>query len=230
MIKEHPLYLRFLKNRYRLLLIVTVIFLIIPAFMQDGLIAELLMLICLSFLFIQSLMVVVNNRRNKILGMIGGGIVLLLTWYQYINADVKLVSILQLSLFILFFGFIISALIRFLLISKKVTMNIIIVAVTIYLLAGITGGAVFYLIEIMIPGAFAVPAAFKVPELMDFIYYSFVTMTTLGYGDMTPVTEETQVLSFLLAIIGQFYVAVIMAILVSKFVSNSDDPGDLESL
>ncbi len=51
------------------------------------------------------------------------------------------------------------------------------------------------------------------------IYFSFVTLATLGYGDILPDSNLTRSVAILEAIIGQFYVAVIVAVLVSAFVS-----------
>lgn len=52
----------------------------------------------------------------------------------------------------------------------------------------------------------------------DFIYYSFVTLTTLGYGDVIPVSSMAKTLSWMAAYSGQVYLTILMAILVAKFV------------
>ena len=53
----------------------------------------------------------------------------------------------------------------------------------------------------------------------DFIYYSFVTLTTVGYGDITPVSPPARTLSWLEAMMGQFYIAVLVAFLVGIRIS-----------
>jgi len=55
----------------------------------------------------------------------------------------------------------------------------------------------------------------------DLIYYSFVTLTTVGYGDITPANSLTKSLTILEAIIGQLYLTVLVALLVGKYVSES---------
>ena len=50
-----------------------------------------------------------------------------------------------------------------------------------------------------------------------FLYYSFVTLTTLGYGDITPVHPVARMLSYLEAVIGQLYLAVLVASLVGRY-------------
>ncbi len=51
------------------------------------------------------------------------------------------------------------------------------------------------------------------------IYYSFVTLATLGYGDIVPDTSLTRSVAIVEAVIGQFYVAIVVAVLVSAFVA-----------
>ena len=54
-------------------------------------------------------------------------------------------------------------------------------------------------------------------ELYNYIYYGFVTMTTLGYGDIIPITNKSQALALMLVISGQLFLSVIIAINIAKF-------------
>ena len=60
-------------------------------------------------------------------------------------------------------------------------------------------------------------------EISKFIYYSFVTMTTLGYGDIAPLDRATRTLSWMQAVAGQFYVALVIAWLVSALPRPGND-------
>jgi hypothetical protein len=57
---------------------------------------------------------------------------------------------------------------------------------------------------------------------MGFIYFSFVTLTTLGYGDITPSQTWVSTLNYLEAVIGQLYVAIVIARLVSLYLAKRD--------
>ena len=61
------------------------------------------------------------------------------------------------------------------------------------------------------------------------MYFSFVTLATLGYGDILPYSEAARMLAVIEAVVGQFYVAVIVAVVVSRFIapaaSSSDKAG-----
>jgi hypothetical protein len=87
-----------------------------------------------------------------------------------------------------------------------------------YLLMGLAWALAYRLIERFIPGSFAGLAAIEADgmETPQMVYYSFVTLTTLGYGDITPVRPLAETLSFLEAFVGQFYLTVLVAFLVGQ--------------
>jgi uncharacterized membrane protein len=55
----------------------------------------------------------------------------------------------------------------------------------------------------------------------DYLYFSFVTLTTLGYGDVTPVSSLAKSVAMTIAVAGQFYMTILIAILVGKYLSNA---------
>lgn len=86
-------------------------------------------------------------------------------------------------------------------------------ALCVYLLIGLTFATVFELLQAQAPGSLHFPRG--IPEWTDYLYFSFVTLTTLGYGDIVPVTPRAQSLVILEAATGVLYVAVLVAWLVS---------------
>ncbi len=121
---------------------------------------------------------------------------------------------------IIYFAYILSRLIIQLVKIKEVNVNVIMEAINVYLLIGILGAVVLYMVNTYIPGSIeAIPAGNRIHE---YIYFSFVTLTTLGYGDISPNLPLAKTIVVFLAIFGQFYIAVIMAFLVSKFMNNKN--------
>jgi Ion channel len=88
-----------------------------------------------------------------------------------------------------------------------------------YLLAGIFFGVFYWVLEHTWPGSLAVPGegAQSIFSLPAAIYYSFVTLTTLGYGDIVPRSEVARGLAIMEAVVGQLYIAVMIARLVSLY-------------
>ena len=109
--------------------------------------------------------------------------------------------------------------------TQKVDTELISATLCLYLLLGLLWGAALMLLEMFIPGSFAGPGldqTLSFRELFSrFNYFSFVTMTTLGYGDITPQTPAAMALCQVEAILGQFFTAVLVARLVGIQVAQS---------
>jgi hypothetical protein len=86
-------------------------------------------------------------------------------------------------------------------------------AIVVYLLLGILWSRLYQIAGLMIPGAFHM--ADGSATLTSYLYFSFVTLATIGYGDISPVHPVVRNLAILEAIIGQMYIAVLIARLVS---------------
>jgi hypothetical protein len=95
-----------------------------------------------------------------------------------------------------------------------VTADRVIGAVALYLLLGIAWAVAYELVDLHVSGAFNPGGSHGVGPQRWF-YFSFVTLTTVGYGDITPVARISQSLATLEALVGQLYPAIILARLVS---------------
>jgi hypothetical protein len=109
---------------------------------------------------------------------------------------------------------------RFALGARVVDREHLYAALSAYLLAGLFFGVFYWVLERTWAGAFAIPGegAQGHFSLAAAIYYSFVTLATLGYGDIVPRSEMARGLAILEAIAGQLYLAVLIARLVSLYV------------
>ena len=100
-------------------------------------------------------------------------------------------------------------------------------AIAVYLLLGLLWALAYGMISAIDPAAFNGIGDFSLKESgaqQDFIYFSFVTLTTLGYGDMLPVSPFAKTLSWFEAVFGQLYLAVTIARLVSLEVMHAGEP------
>ena len=120
---------------------------------------------------------------------------------------------------ILFFAFMAFTILSFVLNKNKVTLNVIYAAIVAYLFIAFMWAFVFTLVETVQPGSITMTAADE--NFFHFLYYSFVTITTLGYGDITPTSEIARSLSMIEAVIGQIYLVVLVARLVGIHIAQS---------
>lgn len=93
-------------------------------------------------------------------------------------------------------------------------------AVSIYLLLGLIWGRLYQLVELASPGAFRLPGD-ESPNSATLTYFSFVTLATLGYGDIAPVNIVARDLAVLEAIMGQLYLVILISRLVTEGVEKS---------
>lgn len=87
-------------------------------------------------------------------------------------------------------------------------------AVCVYLLLGLLWSTLYSLVAALDPAAFSLPAEAE-RDYAGFLYYSFVTLTTLGYGDILPLSPMARTLSWMEAALGQLFLAVTVATLVA---------------
>jgi voltage-gated potassium channel len=111
---------------------------------------------------------------------------------------------------------------RYVLTSLEVTVDTIFGAIVAYFLIAFAFASIFQVIAVLDPTSFSMAGltgAGDIETLKNQLdYFSFVTIATLGYGDIVPTLPTTQMLAILEAIIGQFYMAVVIAWLVSTYV------------
>jgi hypothetical protein len=132
--------------------------------------------------------------------------------------------------YIFFFFLVILAFLSHLLRAEKVTADIIYGSICIYLLLGMMWAMIYSVLEIFQPGSFLSAMEsigtgssefFNRSSFRSLIYYSFVTLTTLGYGDIVPSTPPARMFSILESITGQLYIAILIARLVGLHIVHS---------
>lgn len=106
--------------------------------------------------------------------------------------------------------------------TGDVDANRVVGAICIYLLMGLIWALMYLFIAQSIPGAFnGVEQKLWYDNFADLAYYSYVTLTTLGYGDITPVAPIARFLVFMQAVVGVFYMAILVASLIGVGISES---------
>lgn len=115
--------------------------------------------------------------------------------------------------------------------GRKVCGDTLAGAICVYLMLAVIWGYFYLLVEVLVPGSFSFTQGqarmqlWISREFFPFFYFSMVTLTTVGYGDMSPVTTEAQSLATFEALIGQVYLTILVARLVGMYlVTQQDSP------
>jgi hypothetical protein len=104
---------------------------------------------------------------------------------------------------------------------KEAGIEMILEAIAGYLLLGIALTLVMGIILILAPNSFSLSGVFLESGPLQFStnsYYVFITYTTVGYGDIIPVSDIARAFAKLTALSGQLYISVVIAILIGKYI------------
>lgn len=105
-------------------------------------------------------------------------------------------------------------------VDSTISTNRIIGAIAVYLLLGVLWSVAYTIVELLWPGSFrGFESGTGATWASDWLYFSFVTMTTLGYGDIAPVSATARMLAYMQAIFGQLYIAILVAGLVGAYIA-----------
>jgi len=209
------------ENRYLSLLISLLVLILIPFFIDYAPIRGLIATLCISIVVLVSLGIVVSSKKVFKVGLIIVLVVVGSEWLLLIFTNSLLSDLISNLIIIIFFIWIMIRLIKYIYASAQVEADVIYVAISIYLIFGFMGALIASTIDLVFANAYSSVLAMS-GGYGDFLYYSFVTMTTLGYGDIVPKCSEAEALAIVLTMIGQFYMAIVIATLISKFVTRSD--------
>lgn len=201
------------------LLLFLVFFFIVAPFFSKGAHARLVLDLSLMSMLILSAYICSNNRQYLIVAIILALPAILRLFIPSTEVDE-----ITLMFNALFFAFVIGILLHLLFTTTYVTKDVIYAALSVYFLVGVLYGITFTLLECFFPGSFALPQpigdyTFYSAFGQDLIYFSFVTLTTSGYGDIVPLSPPAKFLSILEAITGQIYLTVMIARLIGIHIS-----------
>ena len=209
-------------SRYGFVLAGLISVLIAYQLFVDFYIGRLLLHLWLFITMTQLIVSLSVDRISRIVSLCLGSIPLLLTIVSFasnlFNFEALLFFKLMLPLSALFFFFCTWLIICSIFKESHVTIDMIYGSILAYLLIGISWAVIFCCIEFCVPDSFSFGSEIKLTERASALFYfSFVTLTTLGYGDVLPVTGFSRTITYLESIIGVMYPAILVATLVSNF-------------
>ena len=215
------------KFKYEMLLAAQILLTAISPLFSASVYGRLVLDLAITAVFVTAIFVISSTRKHLIIGMALMVPPLVLTWGVKLYQVPALEYIVLLSS-ALFFSYVASLILVDIFRSKMVTLDLIAGGICVYLFFGNICGMIYALIGRIDPNAFSIPeltASYigdSIGDVSSAMYFSFVTLTTLGYGDITPLNAFARTLAYLEAAIGQFYLTVLIASLVGIHISSSD--------
>ena len=165
-----------------------------------------------------------DSFKRKILALVFGLPTITFIWIdQFYQA--KIIDYVAYSFIFVFIAFVVTMVFIYLLKAKRVTSEILLAAGSAYLLLGIFWAVLFGFIQYINPQSFSFSGQGAAAQLFDnwstFIYYSFTTLTTLGYGDIVPATSRAQSFAIVEAATGVLFQALLISRLVGMYISHN---------
>ncbi len=204
------------KHKFFWLLLPLTGLIFLPSFATNKTAKNFLIYTCLLLVLVAGVFVL-SRTKTRAYFAIGLAAVTLVLNSVALPFNPELLFLLRMSALMIFFGWLLVYVFSSMSRTRRISVNTIYGAVDGYLLMGILGGFGFRIIHFFYPAAFAMPVSLE-GKIDVFTYFSFVTLTNLGYGDITPLTPPSQAMALFLAISGQMYLAIIIGILVGKFI------------
>ncbi len=179
-----------------------------------------------SFVIFSAINLAATSRRALIVGLALGVPAFIGRWLFNVYA-VQVFLLLSNVFAICLFAFVFSLMLRAIVQGRIVTVETILLSVSSYIMLGFMW-VMFYSLTVMLapPGTstFNFDPQLTADQAMAQLYYfSFVTLTTLGYGDILPLGPLARSLAMLEAITGPLFLAVLIAYLVGKYASHEED-------
>jgi hypothetical protein len=207
------------RNNFYFLFTGLLTLLLVEPFLEGSARSEAMVQLAFTSMMVIGVFGLATNRMAFILGLLLAltGVITAFGYYHTSSPALEFVDRVSIAAFCLLA--IVVAIEQVLIRAGAVTLNRIIGALCIYLLLGVMWASFYGLVEFFAPGSFRAIGSDEALPLEHFIYYSFVTLTTVGYGDMTPLHPVARTLAYLEGAVGQLYIAVLVAGLVGRHVA-----------
>jgi hypothetical protein len=203
-----------------LLSLLFIIIFIVPLSSAD--LQKPLFTICFTFIFVLSAFSITLLQERIAVFAVA---VIIIEWVSLI-LNLHVLYSLSFPIKFLFFLLVLMILIIQIAKAKTVTLVVLLQSINVYLLLGLTFSIMVALLESIYPDSFNFQWGGELLQKTgtfrsDFLYFTFVSFTSTGYGDFLPVTQAAKSLAILISITGQLYLAIIIAMLVGKYSSKS---------
>jgi voltage-gated potassium channel len=224
------------RRKFLALLLALGLLVVVYPVLRSAFSTRLLLDALLTVVFLAAFLTIFSQSRFRLLALLLGVPTIVGAWIDYVVPGLpRLPLVVGFHLVAaLFLGFTVATILRAIHREETVSTDAIYGAFCGYLLVGLAFGHLYCVTESLNPGSFQMseqfPPQLQVEARHHFIlsYFSFVTLTSVGYGDITPGSGTARSLAVVEAIIGQFYIAVLIGELIGKRVSQvvSGQPSD----
>jgi ion channel len=210
-----PRFRRF--TNVQLLIALALLFFFFP-FVEEVKGGDIIVSILLSLVLLCAVLAVADRKRVLVIGIAIAIPAIAGRWISHFRPDLVPPPVFLMAGLVLI-AFVVANLLRFVLRAPSVNVEVLCASISAYLMLGLLWTLAYWLVDQLTPGAFAFNTNEGRQSIRGFnaFYFSFVTLSTVGYGDITPVSKVARMLAAMEAMTGLLYVAVLIARLVALY-------------
>lgn len=198
---------------YRYFLLSLVLMLVIPSLSEITYYGQILMKLSYGFVILMATIYTAKSYTDTaILGTFG--FLAFLTFHLY--SSFNIVSIFNPLFTLVFFGFVFVRLMQYVFAPKAITFNDVFALSAGYLIIGVIAAPFFYLLDMEFQNAFNIK-----PQFYDLLYFSYITLTGVGYGDIVPIHPVARSITLLLGIMGQLYLVILVGLILGRYLATT---------
>jgi hypothetical protein len=224
-LKPLPRPLRFRRFSAVQLLIALVAFFIFAPFVEEIKGGDLIVAGLFSLVLVAGVLAVADRKRILVIAIVLAIPAIAGRWINHFRPDLIPPAVFLVAGLILI-AFVVGNLLRFVLRAPSVNTEVLCASISAYLMLGLMWTLAYWLVDQLTPGgAFSFNTNVGTRSMSGFtgFYFSFITLSTVGYGDITPVSRLARWLAAMEAMTGLLYVAVLIARLVSLYSAPKSD-------
>ena len=185
---------------------------------------DIIVSILLSLVLLCAVLAVADRKRALVIAVALAVPAIAGRWISHFRPDLVPPPVF-LTAGLVLIAFVVANLLRFVLRAPSVNVEVLCASISAFLMLGLLWTLAYWLVDQLDPGAFAFNTNEGRQSISGFnaFYFSFVTLSTVGYGDITPVSKVARMLAAMEAMTGLLYVAVLIARLVALYSSPKSD-------
>src|SRR5436190_6241000 len=211
-----PKFRRF--TNVQLLVALVLLFFFFP-FVEEVKGGDIIVSILLSLVLLSAVLAVADRKRLLVIAIVLAIPAIAGRWINHFRPDLAPPAVF-LTAGLVLIAFVVANLLRFVLRAPSVNVEVLCASISAYLMLGLMWTLAYWLVDQLTPGgAFSFNTNTGTRSMSGFtgFYFSFITLSTVGYGDITPISRIARWLAALEAMTGLLYVAVLIARLVSLY-------------
>jgi len=200
-----------------LLIALALLFFFFP-FVEEVKGGDLIVSLLLSLVLLSAVLAVSDRRSVLLIALVLAIPAIAGRWINHFRPDLVHPAVFLTAALVLV-AFVVVNLLRFVWRAPSVNIEVLCASISAYLMLGLMWTMAYWLVDQLTPGAFAFNAGPRSMNGFNGFYFSFITLSTVGYGDITPVSRIARWLAAMEAMTGLLYVAILISRLVGLYSS-----------